>query len=201
MLALGKMCVAGPRLRDETRHDNSLAREYRARAHHRLFSSRSATALLDVAHRTSPVRNNLARPSSDHTPLGGLAVCGRAASRVRSMIGTPSLARSFRDGPNGSRECAPDDRLRTRPQMRNCASGNLEVLRCARAHHSSLVSLAPRNDGHIANVLRHCGERFVALSDLMVIDRVIVLTTSLKCLISRRLRDVVASALQKFSAS
>src|SRR6266404_1802014 len=35
---------------------------------------------------------------------------------------------------------------RTRPQMRNCASGNLEILRCAIAYRSSLVSLAPRND-------------------------------------------------------
>jgi hypothetical protein len=35
---------------------------------------------------------------------------------------------------------------RTRPQMRNCTSGNFEILRCAIAHRSSLVSLAPRND-------------------------------------------------------
>jgi hypothetical protein len=27
----------------------------------------------------------------------------------------------------GPREARPDDRLRTRPQMRNCASGNLEI--------------------------------------------------------------------------
>src|SRR5579872_3902641 len=160
--------------RDETETTSNSPHE-RTRADHLIFSSRSATALLDVAHRTSPVRNNLARPSSDHTPLGGLAVCARVASRVRSMIDTPSLARSFRDGPK--------DQTR-----------NLEV-------PGSLVSLAPRNDGHFANVLRRCGERFVALSDLMVIARVIVLTTSLKCLISRRLRGVVASALQKFSAS
>src|ERR1700759_1017630 len=30
--------------------------------------------------------------------------------------------------------------------MRNCASGNLEILRCAIAHRSSLGTLAPRND-------------------------------------------------------
>src|SRR5205807_10626171 len=41
----------------------------------------------------------------------------------------------------------PDDRLRTRPQVRNCAPGNLEILRCATAHHSSLAALTPRNDG------------------------------------------------------
>ena len=34
----------------------------------------------------------------------------------------------------------------TRPQMRNCAPGNLEILLCAIAHQSSLASLAPRND-------------------------------------------------------
>ena len=34
----------------------------------------------------------------------------------------------------------------TRPQMRNCASGNLEILRCAIAHRSSRALLAPRND-------------------------------------------------------
>ena len=31
----------------------------------------------------------------------------------------------------------------TRPQMRNCASGNLEILRCAIAHHSSMLRIAP----------------------------------------------------------
>jgi hypothetical protein len=55
--------------------DHSLVREWVTRAHHLLFTSCSAGALLEVSHRTSPVRNNLARPSSDHTPLGGLAVC------------------------------------------------------------------------------------------------------------------------------
>src|SRR5258708_37175813 len=40
----------------------------------------------------------------------------------------------------------PDDRLRTRPQVRNCAPGNPRILRCATAHRSSLA-LTPRNDG------------------------------------------------------
>src|ERR1700744_4277855 len=31
----------------------------------------------------------------------------------------------------------------TRPQMRNCASGNLEILRCALAHRSSMLRIAP----------------------------------------------------------
>src|SRR5579871_3956792 len=44
---------------------------------------------------------------------------------------------SFRDGSNGWREGA----------TRWSQTRNLEVLRCAIAHHSSLVSLAPRNDG------------------------------------------------------
>ena len=35
----------------------------------------------------------------------------------------------------------------TRPQMRNCASGNLEILRCAIAHHS-LRLRTPRNLGY-----------------------------------------------------
>jgi hypothetical protein len=43
---------------------------------------------------------------------------------------------------------------RTRPQMRSCASGNLEILRCAIAHHSSMRSLssgrASRGPGGIA---------------------------------------------------
>src|SRR4030081_1296487 len=34
---------------------------------------------------------------------------------------------------------------RTRPQVRNCAPGDLEILRCAIAHHSSRLC-APRND-------------------------------------------------------
>jgi len=68
---------------DETETTSNFPRE-RTRANQLIFSSRSATALLEVAHRTSPVRNNLARPSSDHTPLGGLAVCARVASRARS---------------------------------------------------------------------------------------------------------------------
>jgi hypothetical protein len=33
-----------------------------------------------------------------------------------------------------------------RTTVRNCAPENLEILRCAIAHRSSLVTLAPRND-------------------------------------------------------
>src|SRR3954454_10737247 len=40
----------------------------------------------------------------------------------------------------------------TRPQMRNCASGNLEILRCAIAHHSSMLRIA-RNDNHLLRAL------------------------------------------------
>jgi hypothetical protein len=32
---------------------------------------------------------------------------------------------------------------RTRPQMCDCTSGNLEILRCAIAHHSSMLRIAP----------------------------------------------------------
>jgi hypothetical protein len=31
----------------------------------------------------------------------------------------------------------------TRPQVRNCAPGNLEILRCAIAHRSSMLRIAP----------------------------------------------------------
>jgi hypothetical protein len=43
------------------------------------------------------------------------------------MVRKELMASSFRDGPNGSALAPPDDRVRTRPQMRNCASGNLEI--------------------------------------------------------------------------
>src|SRR5260221_8189178 len=40
---------------------------------------------------------------------------------------------------------------RTRPQMRNCASGNLEILRCAIAHHSSMLSHRPGMTGSFSS--------------------------------------------------
>ncbi len=43
----------------------------------------------------------------------------------------------------------------TRPQTRNCASGNLEILRCAIAHHRSPLR-AVRNDQRWANVQQLC---------------------------------------------
>jgi hypothetical protein len=38
-----------------------------------------------------------------------------------------SLHRHSGAMPPGPREARPDDRLRIEPQMRNCASGNLEI--------------------------------------------------------------------------
>lgn len=142
------MCVAATRRAARpgvSRH--SLVREQRTRDYHRLFSSCGAAALLDVPHRTSPVRNNPARPSSD--------------SAWRPC-------------------CLRFDALSGLDRMM------IEIQRA-------------RWESSIANVLRRCAERSAGLSDLMVISRGIVLTSSSKCLVSRRLRSVVASALQKFS--
>src|ERR1700676_5331170 len=63
-------------------------------------------------------------------------------------------------GANGSRECAPDDRLRDeaiqtpsfrgdakhRTMMCNCTSENLEIPRCAIAHLGSGANAPSRND-------------------------------------------------------
>src|SRR6476620_9406461 len=47
---------------------------------------------------------------------------------------------------------------RTRPQGCNCTPGNLEMLRCAIAHRSSMLR-TPRNDGEysflLESILRH----------------------------------------------
>src|ERR1700681_264491 len=58
----------------------------------------------------------------------------------------PSLrARHRHSGmvPTGRRFAPPDDRLRTRPQMRNCASGNLEIPGSMRSLSSGRASRGP----------------------------------------------------------
>src|SRR5450631_732506 len=52
---------------------------------------------------------------------------GRA--NARTMTGSAKQPRRRHSGmvPTGRRFAPPDDRLRTRPQTRNCASGNLEI--------------------------------------------------------------------------
>ena len=41
--------------------------------------------------------------------------------------------------PPGPRKARPDDMLRTRPQMRNCASGNLEIPGSMLSHRPGIV--------------------------------------------------------------
>jgi hypothetical protein len=83
------------------------------------------------------VRTELFRIQFSSSHRQACSVIARLAPAItespdgRFFANRAKIHRSFRDG------------RRTRPQMRNCASGNLEILRCAIAHRSSMLRIAP----------------------------------------------------------
>jgi hypothetical protein len=73
------------------------------------------------------VHRHCEEQSDDPPSLASRAMARLESAEAPERVGGSNPDLSFRDGPK--------DQAR-----------NLEILRCAIAHHSSLVSLAPRND-------------------------------------------------------
>src|SRR5207244_13542607 len=68
-------------------------------------------------------------------PAPAIVNACRGANKAAGRRNRQQSADIFASGEEAKKAVIPGWSVRTRPQVRNCAPGNLEILRCAIAHH------------------------------------------------------------------